>query len=354
MLTRARKILVRATNWIGDSVMSLPALEQLKMAFPEAHITVLLRAWVKPIYEAHPAVDQIIVYEKEDGLKRIYQLTKIIKRLKKEGFDTAVLFQNAFEAALIGFFSGARLRVGLDSDMRRLFLTHPVKRKKQHHIKNYLDIVSALGVKTEEKAPVLYLKESHILEADNLLKDLGIDKRQFLVGFSPGAAYGSAKRWPADSFAQIAKKAIKSWNAKILLFGSKKETDICRQIQQKVGKDVIDLCGKLELGTAMGVIRRCDMFLSNDSGLMHVASALGIPTIGIFGSTDPELTGPKGSFSYTIKSNISCSPCFKRECPKKRNNMECLYSISPDQVWEKMEEIRDEACSILRQRRNYK
>ena len=350
MHIRIRKILVRATNWIGDSIMSLPALEQLKKAFPEARICVLLRSWVKPVYEAHPSVDQIIIYDKKDGLKRIYQLTKIIKRLRKEDFDIAVLFQNAFEAGLIGFFSGARMRVGLDSDMRRLFLTHPVKKKKQHHIKNYLDIVKALGVKTEEKPPSLYLKESYTIEADKVLKGLGIDENQLLVGFSPGAAYGPAKRWPADSFAQIAKRAIKSWNAKILLFGSKKETSICQKIQQKV-EDVIDLSGKLDLGTTMGVIKRCDIFLSNDSGLMHIASALGIPTIGIFGSTDPELTGPKGICSYSIKSSISCSPCFKRECPK---NLECLYSISPDQVWKKMEEIRDEACSILRQRRNNK
>jgi heptosyltransferase-2 len=340
----AKKILVRATNWIGDSVMSLPALEQLKTAFPKSHVCVLLRPWVRFVYEGHPAVDEILIYEKKNGIDRICGLVRVIKRLRKEGFDVAILFQNAFEAGVIGFFSGAKLRVGLDTDMRRMFLTHPVKRKKQHHIRDYLDIVSALGVKTEEKAPRLYLKEKYLLEADNLLKEMGINGKRPLVGFSPGAAYGSAKMWPAEYFARIAKRVIKEWNANVLLFGSKKETSICQKIQKEV-KDVIDLSGKLDLGHAMGIIKRCALFLSNDSGLMHVASALGVPTIGIFGSTDPALTGPKGDHSCFVKSDISCSPCFKRECPK---NLECLYSISPDQVWEKMEEMRDETSGILR------
>ena len=336
-----KRILVRSTNWIGDSIMSLPAIEQLRESFPEAHISVLLRPWVKPIFEAHPAVNEIILYDK----RGIGGILRVVKEIRNRNFQMAILFQNAFEAAFISFLAGIKIRVGINKDLRGFLLTHPVRRNKnQHHTRNYLDIISAIGIKAEERDPVLYLKQEYLFKAEKVITEYGV-KGDFLVGFSPGAMYGSAKRWPKEYFAEIADRCIEEWNAKVILFGSRKESDICKQISRAVKNNIIDLSGKTDLGTSMGIIKRCNLFLSNDSGLMHVASSLSVPTIGIFGSTDPNLTGPKGPFTKVIWSRIPCSPCFKRECPY---SLKCLYSITPDQVWEKMEEIRNETGNLYR------
>lgn len=339
------RILVRATNWIGDSIMSLPAIEQLRENFPDAYISVLLKEWVRPIFEAHPAVDEIILYNRRNFFQ-------IIKEIRKRRFQIAILFQNAFEAALVSFLAGIGIRVGIDKDARRFLLTHPVRRKKQHHIRNYLDIISAIGIKVKERNPVLYLKDDYIFSAEKTIIKYGIGKDDFLVGISPGAMYGPAKRWPTKYFAEIADMAIEKWNAKVIIFGSKKESEICSQVKGMAKKKeaIIDLSGRTDLATSMGIIKRCNLFLSNDSGLMHIASSLSVPTIGIFGSTDPDLTGPKGDFTKVIWSKAPCSPCFKRDCP----HLECLYSITPDQVWKRMEEMRNEASSIYRQGWNNK
>ncbi len=343
-----KRILIRATNWIGDSIMSLPALVETKRNFPEAHISVLLRPWVKPIFESHPCVDEIIVYDKKrDKSRNLLELARIIRMLRNRQFDMAILFQNAFEAALIAFFSGIRIRLGLDTDGRRFLLSHPVKRRThQHHVENYLDILRGIGIRTKETEPVLYIKDRHISEAEMILKECGIETDKPLIGLAPGAMYGPAKRWPARYFATIGDWAVKRWGAKVVIMGSRKEMDICANVNALMKEDAINLCGKTDLGVSMGIIKRCNMLVSNDSGLMHIAAALGVATIAIFGSTDPAATGPRGAHFRIIRHDIPCSPCFRRECPY---DLQCLYSVTPDQVWKDMEDMWNETSSILGQ-----
>jgi len=333
--TKKNRILIRATNWIGDSVMSLPALEHLKQSFPNSYICVLLRPWVLPIFESHPAVDDFIIYDKKgQKLQDLKNLLRIIKVIKRKNFDIAILFQNAFEAALIAYFSGIKTRIGLNTDLRSALLTHPVKRKSmQHHIKNYLDIISTLGIKVQDKFPVLYLKNEYITKAKDILIHVGTNSNSIIVGL---AMYGPAKRWPVEYFSKIGDWAVKRWNAKVVIMGSNKEYEICAKVADLMSKKAINISGKTSLGVSMAIIKRCNIFVSNDSGLMHIAAALEVPTIGIFGSTDPYATGPKGIYVKVIKHDIPCSPCFRRECPY---SLECLYSISPEEVWTEMEEM---------------
>jgi len=333
--------------------MSLPALVEIRKNFPEAYISVLLRPWVKPIFESHPCVDQILVYDKKEGKSRnLLELVRIVKVIRNERFDMAVLFQNAFEAALIVSLSGIKIRLGLDTDGRRFLLSHPVRKGgHQHHIKNYLDILKGIGIDPEETDPVLYIKDEYISEAGVILKEMGIEAHEFLIGLAPGAIYGPAKRWPAKHFAIIGDWAIKKWGAKVAIMGSNKEMDICAHVEALMKEEAINLCGKTNLAVSMGIIKRCNMLISNDSGLMHIAAALGVPTIAIFGSTDPMATGPRGSYFKIIKHDIPCSPCFRKECPY---SLECLYSITPEEVWENMEDMRSETSNIFRQGRDNK
>jgi len=344
-IRHVKRILVRATNWIGDSIMTLPALMEIRRNFPHAQISVLLRPWVRPIFESLPYVDQIINYDKKKGMvQNLAEFVRITSLLRAKRFDMAILFQNAFEAALIAFLSGIRVRLGHDTDGRGFLLSHPVKKGKgQHQIRNYLDLLKGIGLEVEEMDPLLSIKGEYIANAQSVLKENDIEPGEFVIALAPGAIYGPAKRWPAEYFAIIGDWIRKRWGAKVLIMGSDRERDVCSHVQAMMKEGSLNLCGKTSLGTSMGIIKNCNMLVSNDSGLMHVGAALGVPTVAIFGSTDPQATGPRGAYCRIIKHDIPCSPCFRRECPY---DLECLYSVRPEDVWEKMEELQNEASSL--------
>lgn len=335
-------ILIRATNWVGDAVMTLPALEAVRENFQSASVTVLARPWVAPLFENHPAVNNILIYNEFGGLKKkMTEFFHVINLVQKNRFDLAVLFQNAFEAALIAYLGRVKYRLGFDSDGRGFLLTHGIKRSGEifavHQVEYYLSILKAAGLKAESRNPVLYLSKKDIGKAENLMQQQGISKNDFVLGISPGAIFGNAKRWPFERFAKISDWASEKWGAKVIILGSRKEKDIGNKIAGIMRNKAADFCGTTSLGEAMGLIALCGFFVTNDSGLMHVAAALGIPTLAIFGSTDHVATGPRGSKTKIIRHDIACSPCLKPECPI---DFKCMLSIEPEEVWNEMEKLR--------------
>lgn len=347
MLTRQldrsniNRILIRATNWVGDAVMTLPALEAVRENFPSASITVLARPWVIPVFENHPAVNDIIIYRKHETLiKNLSEIRRLIHVIRANRYDLAVLFQNAFEAALLAYLGRVRSRLGFASDGRGFLLTHGIKRTNEifavHQVEYYLSILKAAGLKAESRNPVLHVAKSNFIKADNLLKLNGIGQNDFLLGLSPGAIFGDAKRWPADRFATIGDMAAGKWNAKVIIMGSKKEKEIGTSITGLMRYKPVDFCGTTSLGEAIAIISRCNLFVTNDSGLMHIAAALGVPTLAVFGSTDHVATGPRGAKTRIIKHDIDCSPCLKPECP---TDFKCMLSIEAGEVWNEMEKF---------------
>lgn len=335
-------ILIRATNWVGDAVMTLPALEAVSESFPSAKITVLARPWVAPLFENHPAVSDVMVFQKNESfIKDITEIRSLVESIKEKQFDLAILFQNAFEAAIIAYLGGVKNRVGFDSDGRGILLTHPIKRTneifKVHQVEYYLSIIKALGFKAESRNPVIYISENNFNRADDILKKNGINNDDFILGFAPGAIFGNAKKWPPERFAEIGDIAAQRWGAKTIIFGSKKEKYIGSVVSNLMIHTPVDFCGITSLEEAIAIISRCNFFVSNDSGLMHVAAALGVPTLAIFGSTDHIATGPRGPKTRVIKHNIDCAPCLKQECP---TDFKCMLSITPDEVWQEMEQFR--------------
>lgn len=335
-------ILVRATNWVGDAVMTLPALEAVRENFPAARITVLARPWVAPVFENHPAVNNILIYNRHDSIKKnISEFFNMASLIKKKRYDLAVLFQNAFEAALLAFMGGVKHRLGFDSDGRGFLLNHGIKRGREifevHQVEYYLSILKAAGLKAESRNPVLHLSEKDLAKAGKLLESEGIAINDFILGISPGAIFGNAKRWPLERFAKISDWASDRWGAKVIILGSKKEKEIGIKMAGIMKNRAAGFCGNTSLGEAMGLISKCSFFVTNDSGLMHVAAALGVPTLAIFGSTDHVATGPRGSRTKIIKHDIECSPCLKPECP---TDFKCMLSIEPEEVWEEMERFR--------------
>ncbi|MCP4666811.1 MAG: glycosyltransferase family 9 protein, partial [Deltaproteobacteria bacterium] len=247
--SEVRRILIRATNWVGDGVMTLPALEAIGRNFPESSITVLAKPWVLPLFQNHPVVDTVIPFRKEGTYgKRLGELFRIIRVIKRRRFDLAILFQNAFEAALLAFLAGVPFRLGYHTDGRGFLLTHGVIRDEEvlkvHQVVYYLSLLRAMDWEAPERDPSLRADPGDIEEAKERLRSSGIRERDMLVGLSPGAIFGDAKRWPPERFAAIGDWAAKRWGAKILVMGSRGEMDICRALCSAMREKSLNLCGR--------------------------------------------------------------------------------------------------------------
>ena len=338
-------ILVRATNWIGDVVMTLPALEALRERYPENRLTVLARPWVREILASHPAVDDVIDLARGRGRARdLAELWLAAGRVRRAGFGMAVLFQNAFEAALVTRLAGVPVRVGYDTDGRRLLLTHPLSRKSAprgvHQTNHYLNLIRALGWRGGLREPRLHVAGEEREAALLLLEKEGVRPGRRIVGLAPGAAFGPAKRWPPERFAAAADRAADAWDAAVLVLGSEGDRESCRAVSSAMRRRPLDLCGRTGLGRAVALIASCDLFLTNDSGLMHVASALDVPTVAVFGSTDPTATGPLGPRSRVVRNPVPCAPCLRPLCPE---DYRCLRGVSVDDVWREMQGLMEDA-----------
>jgi heptosyltransferase-2 len=322
--------------------MTLPALEAIRECFPEKTVTVLAKPWVSPLFENHPMVDEVLSIGKERGFfLSLVEIFKVASQIRRSKFDLAILFQNAFEAALIAYLAGIKYRVGYKTDHRGFLLSHPIikdDKNDSHQVEYYLSLVRAMGCKAKSKDPELYVSKEYDTNTFSDFFGGGIARNDLILGLGPGASFGPAKRWPPDRFASLADMAVEKWNAKVFIFGSKAEKDICNQVSRRMNYSSINLCGETELEEAMALIKRCNMFVSNDSGLMHMAAALSVPLVAVFGSTDPVATGPRGSNTRIVRHQVDCSPCLQRKCP---TDYRCMLSISPEDVWNEMSNLKD-------------
>ncbi|HCC69089.1 MAG TPA: lipopolysaccharide heptosyltransferase II [Nitrospiraceae bacterium] len=362
-----KKILIRGVNWIGDAVLTTPTIQALRKAFPQAHISLLVRPWVAPIFESNPHINEIILYE--DSFKRISGKFKLAKILREKNFDTAILLQNAFDAALIAWLSRIPERIGYERDRRGLLLTKaiPVTKEilKKHQVYYYLNLIETMGIRTEKaqlsypevsgQRPYIYLRDEEIQQARTLLTPSPTTYHQSpIIGINPGATYGSAKRWMSERFAWLAQRIINELNGKVVIFGSQSEVKIAEEIVKTVKNishfsfpisHLLVMAGKTDLRELITLINECDAFITNDSGPMHIASALGVPTVAIFGSTDPCIAGPFGNGHMVIKKNMQCSPCLKRECPE--GSLKCMDAITVEDVFDALQEILPKNKAVL-------
>ncbi len=327
-----REILVRGTNWIGDTVMTLPAVAAIRKTWPQARISVLAKPWVADIYRESNNIDRILHFEdpgRHQGPSGIIRLTG---ELRQCPFDMAILLQNAIKAAIIARLAGIPIRAGYNSDARGWLLTHAVRRTPAilqiHQIDYYLEMVKALGGDAAERNLRLDLRPDTRSLADGWLK-LPERRNQMIIGMAPGATYGPAKRWPTDRFAAVAAEIIREYGATFVLFGSRQDQDVTNAIATTMQGPCLNLAGRTSLREVMSLIARCHAFITNDSGLMHVAGALNVPTVAIFGSTNPVTTSPPGERNIIIRKPVDCSPCLKQVCP---TDFRCMNLIGVAEV----------------------
>ncbi|MBI5970736.1 MAG: lipopolysaccharide heptosyltransferase II [Deltaproteobacteria bacterium] len=329
-----KKILVRAPNWIGDAVMSLPALSALKALYPASEISVLAKARVAPVYFNNPDVSAVIVYDDAGRHKGLLGRFNLASEIKEKGFDAAVLFQNAFDAAFLSFIAGIPARVGYARDFRRRLLTLPIdvtpEIKTRHQIQYYLNIVVAMGGHAPSPSiPAVYLSAEEEQWAKGFLKENSLEGR-VLVGAAPGASYGQAKRWAPAHFAAALTGLSLGYGAVSLIFGSSVDKAECEAVSSLIKTQRINLCARLTLRQFMSLLAHLRVFITNDSGPMHLSAAVGGATVAIFGSTDPALTGPVGEKAAVVIKKIVCSPCFDRVC--RYGHYKCLSGISAAEV----------------------
>jgi len=332
-------ILVRATNWVGDAVMTLPATEALAGICPQARLTVLAKPWVAPVYEAAPCQLEVIPLDAKGRHRGLAGRWRLAGELRARRFDWAVLWQNAFEAAFIAWLARAPVRLGYASDGRGALLTHGIPRdgavRRVHETSYYLNLLHRAGLLPEEPPasgvrPRLRLSDRQLNWADEFLASQGLAGAR-LLGLAPGAAFGPAKCWPAERFAAAARQLAGDGFDAVLLFGSAGEAQATAQVVAGLGRvRHLDLAGRTGLGEALALLSRLSLFLTNDSGLMHAAAALGAPTVAVFGSTNPVTTAPLGPRVALVRQAVECSPCLKPQCP--RGDLLCFQVIQPDQV----------------------
>ncbi len=330
-----QRIVIRTPNWVGDAVMSTPFIRSVRRNFPKAHITLLAKPWVAPVYESNPHIDDVLVYDASDRHRGFFGKFRLARDLRNYDFDLALLLQNAFEAAFLVWLAGIGIRLGYNTDARSILLTHPVHRypflKRRHQIDYYLEILKAAELTAEPANLEIFISDAEKSHAGQFLVDNGYPDRACIIGVNPGAAFGTAKRWFEERFAEVCNRLKSIPNACFLIFGGSGEEDIGKRIADAVGDVCINLCGKTSLREAFALIDQCRLFITNDSGLMHAAAALHIPQIAVFGSTNHTTTSPRSRFSHILRAPVDCSPCMKPDCPTDHR---CMDAITADHVWE--------------------
>ena len=333
------RILIRSSNWLGDAVLSVPAVRAIKNGRPDAHITIAALAKVAPMWKLVPEVDAIFPLTGNSLLATVRSLRR------QSSFDAAILLPNSLRVAIESWLSGILRRVGYRGHSRSWLLNQiipepPRRGPLEHQSANYLRIARECGAVTEQslgkKAPDAQRSTLNAQLADsNQLSTIG--DQLLKLGLSPGAEYGPAKRWLPERFAEAAATVAAQSPVQWILFGTKNDAVVGEQIATALGDSCINRIGQTTLDQLIDELRQCHLLLTNDTGTMHLAALLGVSTVAIFGSTEPRLTRPLGDRHIVLRHHVECSPCFLRKCPI---DFRCMKAVS-------VQEVVDAVMSIL-------
>jgi heptosyltransferase II len=336
-----RRLLVRGTNWVGDAVMSVPALREIRRIFSRARISLLVRPWVRDVYSAADFVDEVIEYDKTRFHRGWSGKIRLVAQIKRGEYDLAILLQSAFEAAFHAWLSRIPQRIGYARDGRSLLLTHAVRIdpevRQVHQGYYYLGILSGAGLLPpkiwQRQYPLsasVGVRDSDSESARDLLRRRGVHQNEVLIGLNPGAFYGGAKRWLSDRYAAVADLLAAKYDARIVIFGAPSERRIADEVSQMMTHKALVMAGETSLGQLMGLLKECRLLITNDSGPMHLAAALDVPQVAIFGSSSEIATGPMSPRAEVLRHPVECSPCFLRECPI---DFRCMTGITTEMVF---------------------
>ena len=331
------KILIRATNWVGDAIMALPALRAVRKRFPEERIAIVARPYVADIYKDQEICDQLIPYDPKGLHPGLSGRERLASELRERKFDMALLLQNAFDAAWLAWRANIPERIGYARDGRSFLLTKavPVPRNGEipaHEKFYYLELLRRAGwldSVPDESFIDLRVPEEKSRRAEEFLRNSGLRPGAVRIAIGAGASYGSAKCWPPSRFAEVTNRLQSEADADVILFGTADEATVSMAISAEMRRPPINLIGKTAISDLPVLLSRCHLFIGNDSGAMHVAAAVGLPVVAVFGPTDPFGTAPVTPRCSIVQQKPYCSPCFLRRCPTDHR---CMTAITAGMV----------------------
>jgi len=340
-VTQPARTLVISPNWIGDAVMAQPLLRLLKDRYPERPIDVLAPAWVAPVWRAMYEVDTVLEAPFRHGALQLGERRRYAKELKRRGYVEAYVLPNTLKFALIPWLARIPRRVGYKGEMR-YGLINVMHHDNPDAPRPMVSFYAALAdAPKREVPPPSALPRPRLVvkpeEAAQVASKLGLQPDRPLIAFAPGAEFGSAKRWPVSHFAELAKTVFAQRpEMQIVLLGSAKDKGVCEEIVA-LAHDVRNLAGVTSLAEAIALIAQAEAMVSNDSGLLHIASALNRPIVALYGPTDPNHAPPFSDIAKSLYLGIECAPCRQRECPLGHHN--CMRGISAEMVWQPLREM---------------
>ncbi|MCE5228008.1 lipopolysaccharide heptosyltransferase II [bacterium] len=327
-----RRIFIKGLNWVGDAIISTPAIAHIRRAHPAAVITLMVRPWVAPVFEHNPDINDLWVIDDSESTGEFF---KAVKMVRGGRFDVGFAFPNSIRSALLMWLGGVKWRIGYDIGGRGALLNGGIdidpKVLRLHQVFYYLnlteDLCGPVGANTQL---VLNPGEIEQEEVKLLLRRRGLDRGRPLIGIAPGSINSVAKRWPAERYAELADKLVSEQNTEVLLIGGTPEKAVIDRVASQCKAKVHNLVGELSLSQSIALIQRLSALVANDSGAMHIGAALGIPTLAIFGPTEWDVTYPFSKRAKILrKEGIDCAPCMLRECPIDHR---CMTQISADDV----------------------
>jgi heptosyltransferase II len=331
------KILIRATNWVGDAIMAIPALRAVRAKFPDAHMAILARPYVADIYHDQEIADELIAYDWKGIHAGFGGRERLVAELRAKEFDVALLLQNAFDAAWLAWRAKIPRRIGYARDGRSVLLTQAIPVPKHgeipaHETFYYLELIRRAGWLAElvdEKFVQLAVSAEQLATAEQKLVAAGSREKIVRIAVGAGASYGSAKCWPPARFAATLNHLQTHTDADVILFGTPAEAAVSDAIATKLSKPPVNLTGRTNIAELPALLSRCQIFLGNDSGAMHVAAAVGLAVVAVFGPTDPLGTAPVTPRCTIVQEKPYCSPCFLRRCPTDHR---CMTAVQPAAV----------------------
>jgi heptosyltransferase-2 len=339
---KIRRVVVRGANWVGDAVMTVPALRELRRLLPQAHLTLATRPWAEAVFDGADFLDAVLAVEESHGATRA--VLREAREWRVRRFDLAVLFPNAFAPALVAALARVPTRIGYATQGRGALLTHgiavPPWRGERHEVFYYLNVVVELErllygtttIAAREPRQELSVSEARGREARRLLREQGVRADRPLVALCPGSTNSRAKRWPAERFAAVADSLMESAGADIVLVGAVAESDISEEVARRMRRRPAVLTGRTDLGQMVAVLSAADLLITNDTGPAHVAAAVGCPVVVIFGPTNPATTRPLSTQAEVVRRPPDCAPCMLRDCPIDHR---CMTAITAEEVFER-------------------
>lgn len=329
------RILLTRTDRIGDVVLSTPAIKAVRDRHPEAYIAFMVRPYARDIVEGNPYLNEVIVYDKYGKHKSIFKTIEFALRLRKKKFDLAIMLHPTNRVHLIAYFAGIPKRVGFDRKMPFLLtkkIPHLKQEGKKHEVEYTLDALRFIGIDSSDKALYVTVRKKDLEKAGRMLDEYHVGRGVPMIAINPGASSAS-KRWPAASFALLCDNLAKTFRARIVIVADAANAEFAETIAKGMRHEPVNLAGKTTVGELAALLSKCSLFISNDSGPVHIACALKVPVISIFGRNEPGLSprrwAPTYKRSAVLHKDTGCSPCLADNC---KENFKCLQAITPEEI----------------------